>query len=140
MTEKNERILSMPRRKIYYYFGLAAALFAAPLKSHADTDPREMPAAATREIDFATDIKPILDRSCTKCHANGKSKGGFNIDHIHSFLAGGDSGPAVESGKSADSLLIKLVLSNDPDERMPSKGKVLTSDEIAILRAWIDQG
>ncbi|MFT5413474.1 MAG: hypothetical protein ACI9NC_006229, partial [Verrucomicrobiales bacterium] len=42
--------------------------------------------------------------------------------------------------KSADSLLIKLVLSNDPDERMPSKGKVLTSDEIAILRAWIDQG
>ena len=109
-------------------------------KEVADPAPRKLPAAVTRKIDFAADVKPILQRSCIKCHANGKRKGGFNIDHIHTFLGGGDSGPAVVPGKSDKSPLIELLLSNDPDERMPSKGDPLTLDEIAILRAWIDQG
>ena len=123
-------------------FALALVLLATPLLPvfAADPAPRELPPAATKKIDFATDIKPILDRSCTKCHANGKRKGGFSIDHIHSFLGGGETGPAVVSGKSAESLLIELVLSNDPEERMPSKGDPLSLDEIGILRAWIDQG
>jgi hypothetical protein len=101
---------------------------------------RKMPDPVSRKVDFAKDIKPILDRSCTKCHADGKRKGGFSIDHIHSFIGGGESGPAVVTGKSAESLLIELVLSNDPDKRMPSKADPLTPDEIATLRAWIDQG
>ncbi len=108
--------------------------------SAAEPAPRNMPDPASRTIDFAEDIKPILERSCVKCHANGKRKGGFNIDHIHSFIAGGDSGPAVVLGKSAESLLIKLVLSNDPDERMPSKGDALSLEEVSVLRSWIDQG
>lgn len=102
--------------------------------------PREMPPAATRPIDFAKDIKPLLERSCIECHANGKRKGGFSMDHLHSFQAGGETGPAVILGKSAESLLIKLVLSNDADERMPSKGDPLSLDQIGLLRAWIDQG
>ena len=108
--------------------------------SSAKPEPRLMPATAERSVDFAEDIKPILERSCVNCHANGKRKGGFSIDHLHSFVAGGDSGPAVIQGKSAESLLIKLVLSTDPEEVMPSKGKRLTLDEVALLRAWIDQG
>ena len=111
-----------------------------PAASADNPAPREMPAAAKRNIDFADDIKPILERSCTKCHANGKRKGGFSIDHLHSFQAGGESGPAVMQGRSAESLLIQLVLSNDPDEVMPSKGKRLALEEVALLRAWIDQG
>ncbi len=111
-----------------------------PVAAPANPEPRKMPAAVQRSVDFAEDIKPILERSCVNCHANGKRKGGFSIDHLHSFIAGGDSGPAVRQGKSAESLLIELVLSNDPDELMPSKGKRLSLDEVALLRAWIDQG
>ena len=122
---------------------VALALCASNLTGSlgaAEIAPREMPAALSRVVDFAEDVKPILDRSCIQCHANGKSKGGFNIDHIHAFIGGGDSGPAVVTGKSAESLLIELVLSNDPGERMPSKGKILSLEEVAVLRAWIDQG
>lgn len=93
-----------------------------------------------RQIDFATDIKPILEAHCTKCHADGKRKGGFSMDHIHSLVAGGESGPAVVSGKSAESHLIALVSSTAPDERMPPKGDPLTADKVAKLSAWIDQG
>ena len=71
---------------------VALALCASSLTgslSAAEIAPREMPAALSRVVDFAEDVKPILDRSCIQCHANGKSKGGFNIDHIHAFIAGG---------------------------------------------------
>ncbi|MEM7387810.1 MAG: DUF1549 domain-containing protein, partial [Verrucomicrobiota bacterium] len=123
---------------------LACAWALAPRVTGADEDdiaaPREMPPAAAKQIDFAADIKPILERRCTDCHADGKRKGGFSMDHIHSFIAGGESGPAVVPGKGAESLLLNLVLSNDPDDRMPSKGDPLSLEEVALLRAWIDQG
>ena len=134
----------MLRSTLFCPFTVAAFALCtviAPRSLHAEESaPRELPPAVSRPVDFAKDVKPILDRSCTQCHANGKRKGGFNIDHIHTFIGGGDSGPAVVTGKSAESLLIELVLSNDPDERMPSKGKALSLEEVSILRAWIDQG
>ena len=102
--------------------------------------PREMPDPIKKIVDFASDIKPILEKNCTKCHANGKSKGGFSIDHVHSVEAGGDSGPAIIKGKGSASLLVNLLLSNDPDELMPAKGDRLLLTEVALLRAWIDQG
>ena len=114
---------------------LGGAAFA-----EAEVAPRKMPPLLSRKVDFAEEVKPILARSCTICHANGKSKGGFNMDHIHSFVGGGDSGPAVVSGDSGKSLLVELLLSNDPDERMPVKGDPLSLEEIAVIRTWIDQG
>ena len=106
----------------------------------AEPAPREMPPAANQAIDFAKDIKPILERSCVECHASGKRKGGFSMDHLHSLQAGGETGPAVAIGKSAESLIIKRVLSRDPDELMPSKGDPLSLEEVGLMRAWIDQG
>ena len=47
---------------------------------------------------------------------------------------------AVVPGKSGESELIERVMSDDPDFRMPSEGKRLTADEVARLKAWIDQG
>lgn len=43
-------------------------------------------------------------------------------------------------GHSAASSIIALVAGVDPDEVMPKKGKRLTTNEVAVLRAWIDQG
>jgi hypothetical protein len=117
-----------------------SAMSPAPAGDDSASAASELPAASEKTIDFATDVEPILERSCTKCHADGKRKRGFSVDHIHSFLAGGETGPAVVSGKSAESLLIELVVSSDPDERMPSGGDPLSSGEVAVLRAWIDQG
>ena len=130
--------LDFSRLTLSLSLALAAVTATAPAAEQPAS--REMPPAANRSIDFATDIKPLLERRCVECHANGKRKGGFSMDHLHSFQAGGESGPAVAVGKSAESFLIELVLSNDIDERMPSKGDPLSNDEIGLLRAWIDQG
>ncbi len=101
---------------------------------------KQLPPAASHQIDFTKEIKPILETSCTKCHGRGKEKGGFKIDNRETFLKGGDDGPVVVLGKSADSLLIELVMGFDPDAVMPQKGSKLKPEQIGLLRAWIDQG
>ena len=118
----------------------AIAMLVTSLGFAAPPIPREMPDPTKKIVDFASDIKPILEKNCIKCHANGKRKGGFSIDHVHSVEAGGDSGPAIIKGKGSASLLVNLLLSNDPDELMPAKGDRLLLTEVALLRAWIDQG
>ena len=75
-----------------------------------------------------------------RCHARGRDRGGFSIETRERMLDGGDSGAALVPGDSAESHLIALVAGLDPDEVMPKKGSRLTSDQIGLLRAWIDQG
>jgi hypothetical protein len=99
-----------------------------------------LPPPSRQRVDFAKEIKPIFENSCIECHGRGKAEGGFKIDSRETLLKGGDSGPAVIVGKSADSLLVELVQGLDPDSRMPKKGSHLTPPQIGLLRAWIDQG
>jgi hypothetical protein len=101
---------------------------------------KALPPPASHPINFAKEIKPILEASCTKCHGRGKSKGDFQIDTRVTFLKGGQSGPAAVPGKSSESLLIELVSGVDPDNIMPQKGSKLTTVQVGLLRAWIDQG
>ncbi|HYE31907.1 MAG TPA: DUF1549 domain-containing protein [Methylomirabilota bacterium] len=99
-----------------------------------------LPPPASHRVDFTKEIKPILEASCTKCHGRGKDKGGFLLDTRETFLKGGDSGPAVVVGKSAESYLIELVAAVDPENVMPIKGSKLSAEQVGLLRAWIDQG
>ena len=91
-------------------------------------------------VDFKTEIKPIFEASCLRCHGRGRNKGGFQIDSRETLLKGGDSGPSVVLGHSADSYLVALVAGVDPDAVMPKKGSKLTPEQVGALRAWIDQG
>ena len=100
----------------------------------------QLPPSAARPIDFTRDIKPILQVSCVRCHARGRDRGGFSIETRERMLKGGDDGPALVPGDSSSSHLIALVAGLDPDEVMPKKGSRLTSEQIGLLRAWIDQG
>src|SRR5438094_3673100 len=101
---------------------------------------RGLPPPAGHKIDFAKEINPILESSCIKCHGRGRTKGDFSIESRDALLKGGESGPALVPGKSAESHLIELVAGVDPDNVMPQKGKRLSSEQIGLLRAWIDQG
>ncbi|HTG44582.1 MAG TPA: DUF1549 domain-containing protein, partial [Verrucomicrobiae bacterium] len=101
---------------------------------------QKLPPPAEHSIDFSKEVRPILEASCIKCHGRGKAKGGFAIDNRETFLQGGDSGVVAEAGKSGESLLIEMVSGLDPDNVMPQKGSKLTSEQVGLLRAWIDQG
>src|SRR6266567_2828714 len=100
----------------------------------------QLPPAVKRPVNFSKEIKPIFEASCIKCHGRGRVKGGFRLDTRETLLKGGDSGPAIVPGKSAESLLIALVQGLEPENVMPQKGSKLTPDQIGVLRGWIDQG
>jgi mono/diheme cytochrome c family protein len=90
---------------------------------------------------FEKEIRPLLEQRCLECHGPDKQKGGLRLDQKAAMLGGGDSEEAaVIPGKSAESLLIKRVITTDPDESMPPKGKRLTAGEISLLKSWIDRG
>ena len=99
-----------------------------------------LPPPAARRIDFVTDIQPLLKGACYQCHGPRKQEAGLRFDHKGTALGvGGDLGPAIVPGKSADSVLIRLV-ATPGDTGMPREGPRLTTEQIATLRAWIDQG
>jgi mono/diheme cytochrome c family protein len=101
---------------------------------------RQLPPPAAHPVNFSQEIKPIFEASCIKCHGRGRAKGDFRIDSRETLLKGGEAGPSFVVGKSAESLLIELVMGFDPDTAMPRKGTKLTHEQVGVLRAWIDQG
>jgi mono/diheme cytochrome c family protein len=98
-------------------------------------EPR-LPPPAARRVDFVKDVRPLFAASCYACHGEKKQKGDLRLDRKKNALGSG----AIVPGKSADSPLIQRVAGLDPDQKMPPKGPGLTAEQVAILRAWIDQG
>lgn len=98
------------------------------------------PPAAGEAIEFDRQIRPLFERHCYACHGPKKQESELRLDARDAALKGGFSGPAIAIGKSDASELIKRVASDDVGTRMPPKGERLSADEVALLRAWIDQG
>ncbi len=90
---------------------------------------------------FEKDVLPILKQNCLKCHGDDpeKLKGGLNLATRAGVLAGGDTGPAFDAAKPADSLLLKAIHYKDEAYQMPPKGKLADKD-IAVLEKWVKDG
>jgi mono/diheme cytochrome c family protein len=122
-------------------FSELAALLALIGFPFCSLNAASLPPAATQKVDFSRDIEPIFKATCYECHGEKKQKGGLRLDQRALALKGGDSGPLWVAGKSPESLLILAVAGAKPDlDRMPYKKEPLTSAQISLLRAWIDQG
>ena len=92
-----------------------------------------------KPIDFSSQIKPILEKTCVSCHGPEKNKGKLRL-HTHKFMMEGD---VVEAGKVEDSYLIDLIsLDHDDDDLMPppGKGEPLSKDEVELMKKWISEG
>ncbi len=90
--------------------------------------------------DFRRDVEPLLAKRCTPCHNANLSQNGVRFDDREAALAGGYSGPVIVPGKPEESKIIQRVTSTKNGFRMPPAGPPLTPAEIAVLRAWIQNG
>ncbi|HEY5040373.1 MAG TPA: c-type cytochrome domain-containing protein [Verrucomicrobiae bacterium] len=128
---------------------LAAVLGMVLTAAADDTAPTALPPASTKAgVTYTTDIKPIFDASCVKCHSGDRAKARLHMDTLDGVLKGTKEGPIVKPGDSStNSFIIQAVAhtAKDHDSWMPPLNnkagiKPLTADEIGLIRAWIDQG
>jgi ankyrin repeat protein len=107
---------------------------------------KDAPPVAAEKVDFAKQIKPLLERSCIACHGPHKQRSGFRVDTRDTLLKGGMTGSAVVvPGKSAQSTLLDYVSGRVEGMEMPplpkrDKFAGLTKEEVELMRAWIEQG
>jgi hypothetical protein len=127
------------------------------------------PASDQKDVTFDKDVLPLFKASCVRCHGHEKPRGGLELDTLDNVLKGGKEGKMVVPGDSKSSLLVVAAARIDPNTSMPPKRrarpagpppggaagtnappggpgragpppKPLTIEEVALVRAWIDQG
>ncbi|GAB2779691.1 hypothetical protein GCM10027275_24050 [Rhabdobacter roseus] len=93
------------------------------------------------EVDFNSQIRPILNANCTGCHGGVKTQGNISLLYRESALAKGKSGkPCIVPGYPEQSELIARIKSHDPDDRMPLKAPALSEEQIDLLERWVKEG
>ena len=93
------------------------------------------------QVDFNTQIKPIINKKCISCHGGVKKTSGFSLLFKEEALGNTDEGsPAIIPGNSSKSRLIKRLHETDLELRMPFEKPALSEKEIKLFTNWIDQG
>ena len=88
----------------------------------------------------------LFQKHCLDCHNAKDAEGQLILESYDLLMKGGEDGVVVIPGKSAESILVKSVegsFEKDGKRKiMPpgSKRKKLDSEEIALIKAWIDAG
>lgn len=100
---------------------------------------------AEERVEFNRDIRPIFSDTCFACHGpdEAKTKGKLRLDSLAAAQRGGKSGePAITPGRPDKSSVMKRLLTTDSDEHMPPEEfhKVLSAEQVATVRRWIEQG
>ncbi len=99
--------------------------------------------SAFAEVDFETEVRPILAEKCLLCHGPDDEKGGLRLTGIDFAARELDSGVhGIVPGKPEASAVIDRIHAEDPDEVMPppDKAEPLTAQEKDTLRRWIAEG
>jgi cytochrome c551/c552 len=155
--------------KTMKHFSLATALtFAAVTVMAARLpDPSKLPPASAQQgLTFEKDIQPIFKEACVRCHGEDRPKHGLRLDNLEGVLKGSKDRKVVVPGHSEQSSLVFAVSDIDGKISMPPKPrpprahvdangvtntpppmappqhpwKALTTEQVGLIRAWIDQG
>lgn len=97
----------------------------------------EPPERAAEEF-FESKVRPVMVEKCYSCHGEKKQSGGLRLDSRDTIVKGGDTGPALVTGKPNDSLMIHAV-KRTGELKMPPKEE-LSAEQIAALEKWIQDG
>ncbi len=111
-------------------FLTAACLVTAGLQAAEETAP----------IDFARDVMPILAAHCVDCHGSDQHESGLRLDSARWAHRGGDRGLTIVPGKSGKSVLFQAILGRADVTAMPVDADRLSTEQIAMIRRWIDEG
>ncbi|MFM8272280.1 MAG: PSD1 and planctomycete cytochrome C domain-containing protein [Gemmata sp.] len=91
---------------------------------------------AADAVDYRKDVKPVLQERCYACHGALAQKAKLRVDSGANML----KGKVVVPGKPDASELLLRVADENEGTRMPPEGHALKPEQVAKLRAWVEQG
>jgi mono/diheme cytochrome c family protein len=128
----------------FLLLGVAAVLAGAALADPPFSQPAGGKKSATRTVQYARDIQPILSGNCFACHGPDVKtrKAGLRLDIPELARKTLKSGArAIVPGDAKNSELVARIFATD-SERMPPKNshKKLKEAEKQLLKRWIEEG
>ena len=90
--------------------------------------------------DFSKHIAPIFQKRCVGCHNADDAEGKLSLESYADLQKGGKHGPSFQPGDIASSRLLQLVTGKAKPVMPPEDEERLTTEEIALLTAWIESG
>src|SRR6266699_1418214 len=94
-----------------------------------------IPATAQRDPLFKTEILPVLEKNCVKCHGSEQKMAKLDLSSFTGMMEGSSAGPVIAPGKPERSLMWKLI----ENDTMPQGGK-LTTAEKQLIKSYIQYG
>ncbi|MEZ6064192.1 MAG: c-type cytochrome domain-containing protein [Planctomycetaceae bacterium] len=92
------------------------------------------------EVDYITEVQPLLTKYCAGCHGGAEPDGGLSLESFDALLEGGEHGPALLAGEAETSRLLRLI-SGAGDPKMPPEDEPApNADEISLLTRWVAEG
>ena len=127
-------MMMMPRLSMLVL--VLTAMRAAPAADALAADPPD-----AKEVDFATQIRPIFAARCYACHGPEKQKGKLRLDRRADVFKGPQQEWVIKPEAPQASRLYQLItLPAGDDDIMPAEGDPLTDEQIHLIRDWIQQG
>lgn len=138
ITKNGRRYWVLPALLVVSMMLLAACGPQAVPAADATAAPGQSSATGTdAPVSFKTDVLPILQSRCTKCHGGAKTEKGLNVtDYQHLMAGAGADGPVIVASDAAKSKLIQMVQSG----KMPKMSAKLLPAQIQTLIDWVNQG
>ena len=90
---------------------------------------------------FKSEILPVLEQNCAKCHNPANRLGGFVVTDHRSIMTTGDHTPTVIHGNPDASILVqKLKGTHTVGVRMPIDAPLLSDEQIQMIADWVKTG
>jgi len=125
---------------------LCATVSAAPTQADPTTRP-SIPVTKldrTTPVDFEAEVLPILRDNCLACHNRTRAKADLVLETPADIRKGSENGPVLVPGDADNSLLLQVSAHRTKPPMPPNDNKVsaidLTSDQLGLIRLWIEQG
>ena len=94
-----------------------------------------------KKVKFLTEVKPLLENYCLRCHNTGLLLGDLNLETRKLAFAPGEGGPfIIPKHPEASKLYQVLELKTGEREAMPPEKHRMTKDERDVIFRWIKQG
>lgn len=117
---------------------LALGVLLASVSLYADD---KSPPAASEEISYFKQIRPLFQQHCQGCHQPAKAQGSYVMTDYATLMKSGESGkPSITPGQPDKSYLLDEIRVKDGQAEMPKNRDPLKTPEYKLIEDWIRQG